>query len=196
MLHGSGVNLEHFRQLDWLKTNGFLCVARLIRDKGVMEYLEACREIRKKYPDVHCMLVGPFDTNPSAISKDEVNAYIQDGSIEFFGEQNDVIPFLKRCSVFVLPSYREGTPKAVLEAMACGRAVITTDAPGCRETVIDGENGFLVPVKDVSAIVEKMELLINNRELLVKMGEQGRRMAEERFDVKKVNQIIMETMRL
>jgi len=196
MLHGSGVNLERFQQLPFPDKFGFLCIARLIRDKGIVEYLEACTEIKKMHPEVRCLLVGPFDTNPSAITKEELQPYIQNGIVEYFGEQSDVVPYLRQCSVFVLPSYREGTPKTVLEAMACGRAIITTDAPGCRETVKDSENGFLVPVKDVSAIVEKMELLLHDSELLVTMGNKGRQMAEELFDVRRVNQIVAETMQI
>lgn len=196
MLRGSGVNLDRFQRLPLPDKFGFLCVARLIRDKGIMEYLEACAEFKKMHPSVRCLLVGPFDTNPSAITEEELRPYIRDGVIEYFGVQPDVVPYLRQCSAFVLPSYREGTPKAVLEAMACGRAVITTDAPGCREAVRNGENGFLVPVKDVSAIVEKMELLLNDPQLLATMADRGHQMAEELFDVRNVNQIIAKTMQL
>lgn len=194
LLHGSGVNIDKFHAMPLPERTAFLCVSRLIRDKGVMEYLDACRMLKSEYPDVRCMLVGPFDSNPSAITPEELAPYINDGSVEYFGEQHDVLPYYAMCSVYVLPSYREGTPKTVLEAMACGRAVITTDAPGCRETVEDGVNGRLVPVKDVGALCEKMRELIREPKQAAQMGRQGCRLAEEKYDVRLVNQEICRVM--
>ena len=152
--------------------------------------------VRKRHPEVRCLLVGPFDSNPSALKPDEIQPYIDDGSVEYFGEQADVRPYLAQCNVFVLPSYREGTPKSVLEAMSCGKAIITTDAPGCRETVMEGKNGFLVPVKDDKSIAEKMLFLYQNPDLCEQMGNAGRQIAEQRFDVRLVNQIILRTMKI
>ena len=195
-LNGSGVNLNHFAKQPFPGTFGFLCVSRIIRDKGVLEYLSACRLVKKQYPDLRCLLVGPFDSNPSALKPCELQPYIDDGSVEFFGEQTDVRPYLAQCNVFVLPSYREGTPKSVLEAMACGKAIITTDAPGCRETVLEGENGFLVPVKDDKAIAEKMLFLFRNPGLCEQMGKASRQIAEQKFDVRLVNRVILRTMRI
>lgn len=196
MLHGSGVNLDRFQVQPLPKQFGLLCISRLIRDKGVVEYLDACRLIKATHPQVRCMLVGPFDSNPSAITPEELQPYIDEGTIEYFGEQSDVIPYLAQCSVYVLPSYREGTPKTVLEAMACRRAVITTDAPGCRETVIDQANGFLVPVKDVRAVASAADKLIKDPSLLDQMAQKGRTLAEDLFDVNSVNRTIIDTMEL
>ncbi len=193
VIHGSGVNTVKFSVLPEPKETAFLCISRLIRDKGVYEYLEASRRVKKKYPKIRCILVGPYDTNPSAIKPEEIAPFIDDG-IEYYGEQEDVRPFIEQCSVFILPSYREGTPKSNLEAMACGRAIITTNAPGCKETVQDGENGFLVPIKDVDAIYEKMIWFIDNPNDARNMGIKGRIMAEDIFDVKKVNMAICEAM--
>jgi len=195
-LNGSGVNLERFVKQPFPTTFGFLCICRLIRDKGVLEYLSACRMVKKQYPEVRCLLVGPFDSNPSALKPGELQPYIDDGSIEYCGEQEDVRPFLAQCNVFVLPSYREGTPKSVLEAMSCGKAIITTDAPGCRETVIEGKNGFLVPVKDDKAIADKMLFLFQNPDICEQMGNASCQNAEQRFDVRLVNQIILHTMKI
>ncbi len=195
LLHGSGVNIQKFQPLTMPKKPAFICVSRLIRDKGVCEYLEASRRIKTEFPDVRCLLVGPYDTNPSALTEEELGAFIRAG-IEYFGEQNDVRPFLEQASVLVLPSYREGTPKTNLEAMACGRAVITTDVPGCRETVIDGENGVLVPIKDSNAVYEKMKWFILHPERAAEMGRSGRKMAEDVFDVNRVNETICETMNI
>lgn len=196
LLHGSGVSTEKFTVSPVPIPPVFLCISRLIRDKGVGEYLEACRLLHKTHPQIRCLLVGPYDTNPSAIKEDGLKKYISDGSIEYFGETDDVRPFLAQSSVFVLPSYREGTPKTNLEAMACGRPVITTDAPGCKETVVDQENGFLVPIKDVKAIVDKMEWFICHSEEMEIMGSKGRQMAEEIFDVKKVDDTICKAMEI
>lgn len=196
MIPGSGVNTEHFYVTPLPDVPTFLCISRLIKDKGIYEYVEACRRIKKQYVNVRCMLVGPYDSNPSAISPKELDEYISDGIIEYFGGQEDVRPYIRQCSVYVLPSYREGTPKTVLESMSSGRAVITTDAPGCRETVVDGENGLLVPVKDVSAIAEAMKVLIENSDMVKSMGKDGRRKAMDRFDVRIVNDKICETMGL
>lgn len=196
MINGSGVDTGHFVPTDFPEEPAFLCISRLIRDKGVGEYLEASRSIRREYPSVRCLLVGPFDTNPSAVTPEELQSYIDDGSVEYFGEQSDILPYMAQCSVFVLPSYHEGTPKTVLEAMACGRAVITTDAPGCRETVKNGENGLLVPVKDVAALIAAMETFIRDPYKTVPMGQKGRMIAVEKYDVRKVNESIVNIMKL
>ena len=196
MLHGSGVNLDKFPPSALPEEPGFLCISRLIRDKGVCEYLEAAREIHRRHPQVRCVLVGPFDTNPSAIKPEDLQPYIEDGSIEYMGEQKDVFPFLRDCTAYVLPSYHEGTPKTILEAMACGRASITTDAPGCRETVTDGVNGYLVPVKDVSAIVNAMEKIIMDPVKTSEMAKAARAIAEEKYDVNKVNLAIRTAMEI
>lgn len=194
MLHGSGVNVEKFTPTPLPEKPGFLCISRLIRDKGVVEYLEAARKLHALHPEVACVLVGPFDTNPSAIRPEELQSYIDDGSVLYAGEQKDVQPYLRACTAYVLPSYHEGTPKTVLEAMACGRPAITTDAPGCRETVTDGVNGLLVPVKDVDAIVAAMEKLLDEPETAARMAVEARRIAEDRYDVRKVNRTIRRTM--
>lgn len=193
-LPGSGVNLRRFDILTFPKQFAFLCVSRLIRDKGVYEYLEASRRMKKENPNVRFLLVGPYDSNPFALTPEELKPFIDDGSIEYFGEQEDVKPFFAQCSVFVLPSYREGTPKTNLEAMACGRAIITTDAPGCRETVVNGENGYLIPIRDVDALCAKMKVFIEQPQLAQTMGKCGRKKAETTFDVQIVNERICKTM--
>lgn len=194
MLHGSGVNIEKLTPAPLPEQPGFLCISRLIRDKGVREYLDAARKLHTIRPEVSCVLVGPFDTNPSAIQPEELQPYLDDGSVTYVGEQKDVQPWLKQCTAYVLPSYHEGTPKTVLEAMACGRPTITTDAPGCRETVTDGVNGYLVPVKNVDAIVDAMERILDDTETTERMTGEARRICEERYDVRKVNRIIRQTM--
>lgn len=196
IVNGSGVNLEQFKVTPLPDKTSFVMIGRLIKDKGLVEYLDACREIKKANPDVKCMLVGPFDTNPSAITKEELEERISDGSVEYVGKQDDVRPFIEKASVFVLPSHHEGTPKTILESMAQGRAILTTDAPGCRETVVDGENGYLVPVYDVKALIEKMQYFIDSPEVVAKMGKRSREIVEDKYDVNKVNQSISKIMNL
>lgn len=199
VVSGSGVPLERFKftpspiiKADNVIT--FLLIARLLADKGIREYAKAAKIIKSKYPSVNFNLVGPFDSNPSAITKEELDGWIRNGDIAYLGKLNDVRPAIAQSSVFVLPSYREGTPRTVLESMAMGRAIITTDAPGCRETVIDGLNGFLVPVKSVDELVTAMEKFILNPNLISKMGVASREFAEEKFDVNKVNEVMLDKM--
>ena len=196
MIPGSGVNLEKFQPQELPEKSAVLCISRLIRDKGVYEYLEAAKKVKQTDPEIRVLLVGPYDSNPSAIKPEELAPYIEDGIIEYFGEQTDVRPYLAQCSVYVLPSYREGTPKTVLEAMASCKAVITTDAPGCRETVIDGVNGSTVPVKDIDALADAIKHLIDDPAIVKKMAAEGRKMAEQKFDVEIVNGIICKTMNI
>ena len=196
VINGSGVNLDIFTPMPIPEQTAFLSVSRLIKDKGVREYLSAARIVKERYPHTRFMLVGPFDSNPSAIKPEELKPYIDDNVIEYFGEQRDVRPYLGQCSVFVLPSYREGVPKTVLEAMASQRAIITTDAPGCRDTVIDGENGYLVPVGDAVALADKMIELLNSPDQIAVMAKKGRRIAEEKYDVNKINKNICDAMKM
>lgn len=196
IINGSGVNLEKFKPEPLPEKPAFLFIGRLIKDKGIMEYLEACKRIKDEYPEVRCLLVGPYDSNPSALQPEEVQPFIDKGIIEYFGEQSDVRPYIKQCSTYILPSYHEGTPKTVLEAMAIGRSIITSDAPGCRETVTDGYNGFLVPIKDIDVLVEKMKILIKDSSMNKLMTERSLKLAREKYDVNLVNKSIMETMDL
>ncbi len=196
IINGSGVNLEKFKPEPLPDIPAFLFIGRLIKDKGVMEYLEACKRVKAEYPEVRCLLVGPYDSNPSALKPEELQPFIDQDIIEYFGEQADVRPYLKQCSTYVLPSYHEGTPKTVLEAMAIGRSIITSDAPGCRETVTDGYNGYLVPVKDIDGLTDKMKALIENSSTSKLMAEYSLRLAREKYDVNLVNESIMKTMQL
>ena len=194
MVPGSGVNLERFPDTPLPKNHEFLFVGRLIRDKGLMEYMEAGRILRKTVPDAKLHVVGYFDPNQTMLSIDDLQPYIDDGTIVFHGKQENVLPFLQQCYAFVLPSYHEGTPRSVLEALSVGRPVITTDAPGCRETVKDGENGFLVPVKNAPAIANAMLRLCLDPQLAEKMAAEARKYAETKFDVNYVCNITLKTI--
>lgn len=187
VVNGSGVNTEKFAVAPLPEKPTFFMLSRVMYSKGIREYLAACRRVKQKYPDVRCMLLGACENIQDSLSWEDLRPYIDDGIIEYFGETDDVTAYYKQCSVFVLPSYREGTPRTVLEAMSMGRAVITTDAPGCRETVVDGETGFLVPVQDAEALAERMCRLLETPEQIEKMGQAGAAYCRQKFDVRKVN---------
>lgn len=197
VVNGSGIDLKHFSPQP--QPSGpirFLLIARLIADKGIREYVAAAEVLKRRYPELCFRLVGPQDSNPAAISERELAYWQENGIVEYFGELADIRPALRECSVYVLPSYREGMPRTVLEAMAIGRPIITTNAPGCRETVIPGENGFLVPPRNVNALAAAMERFIIDPTLMPAMGARSRALAEERFDVHKVNAAMLDAMGL
>lgn len=196
---GSGVDLDQYPVAPLPKPPPrFLMCGRILVEKGVREYIEAAGTLKRRYPGAQFDYLGPFDVdNPAGVSEAQLTAWNRDGQVRFHGPATDVRPFFRECSVFVLPSYREGTPRTVLEAAAMGRPVITTDGPGgCRQTVRPGETGFLVPVKDSEALARAMERFIAQPELIGKMGAAGRRYMEEKFDVRKVNETILDAMRL
>lgn len=197
LIPGSGVDLDRYSRSDPpLRPLTFLLVARLLRDKGIVEYVEAARQLRRARPEIRVQLLGPFDPNPSGISKADVDGWVAEGVVDYLGETLDVRPFLAQCTVFVLPSYREGMPRTILEAMATGRAIITTDAPGCRDTIIDGDNGFLVPPRDYPSLTKAMESFALEPELAIRMGQRSHELARERFDVHAVNRKLLGAMEL
>jgi glycosyltransferase involved in cell wall biosynthesis len=189
VVNGSGVNIKQFPEtlLPAGENIHFLLIARLIKDKGVLEYIEAAKQIKPKYPNTVFNLVGWFDTNPSAVRKELVQQWTEEGLIDFHGKLKDVRPAIANSHVYVLPSYREGTPRTVLEAMSMGRAIVTTDAPGCRETVEHGVNGLLCKVANVDSLVNALESLIVEPKLVLEFGQQSRLLAEQKYDVKRVN---------
>ena len=195
VVNGSGVDVARYAVAPLPKYSvHFLLIARLLGDKGVREYAEAARRVRGRHPEVLCSLVGWIDSNPDAIAKAELDTWVTVGALEYLGHLSDVRPAIGASSVYVLPSYREGTPRTVLEAMAMGRAVITTDAPGCRETVVDGDNGFLIPVKSVDALERAMQCFIDDPVLAQRMGKRSRQRAENKYDVHKVNAVMLREM--
>lgn len=188
VVNGSGVDMEHFTPKPLPDKTVFFMLSRLLKSKGVAEYLEAARIVKGKYPDVKFALLGKFEYEmQDALAEEFIREYINDGTIELYPETNDVRPYYEKCSVYVLPSYREGTPRTVLEAMSVGRPVITTNTNGCRETVKDGVNGFLVPVGDSKKLAETMIKFIQSKELTEQMGKESLKYCSEKFEVNKVN---------
>ena len=202
VISGSGIELEAFPYSKLSNTNSFFLASRLLVTKGLREYFEAAKKVKAIYPEARFILAGALDPNPDGIKEEELKMYTEDGTIEYLGVVSDMQSALKECAVFVLPSfYREGVPHAILEAMSIGRAIITTDSSGCRETIKDAErstgkgiNCFLVEPKNSNELAEKMIYLLEHPEMVKQMGENSRRYAAERFDVEKVNKIMLDTM--
>jgi len=190
LLPGSGIDLEYFDSKNFAAVDKndselvFLMVARLLWDKGVREYVEAARIVKKQHPEMRFQLLGFLDVkNQTAVPREEVDNWVHEGIVEYLGTSDDVRPFLAASDCVVLPSYREGTPRSLLEAAAMVKPLIATDVPGCREVVTDGVNGFLCAVRNSNDLADKMlKLIAMPSELRLKMGCQSREIAETRFD--------------
>ncbi|MEQ1756374.1 MAG: glycosyltransferase family 4 protein [Micropepsaceae bacterium] len=191
-VNGSGVDLNHFAPVALPGAPfTFLMIARLLKDKGVYEYVESARRLKARNPAVRFLLVGAIDPNPASITCDEVKSWQRDGVIEYLGELKDVRQAIASCHVYVLPSYREGTPRTVLEAMAMSRAVITTDAPGCRQTIQPGSSGWLVKPRSTDALQAAMLESLHSLNEIEQMGRRARNRAELLFsDVAIADQIV------
>lgn len=196
VVNGSGVSLEKFKSAPLGDECMFLFIGRMIRDKGIIEFIESAKKVKDVYPNSRFLIIGPYDENLTAIGEEDLRPLIESKIIEHIEWTDKVSSYLKESYAFILPSYHEGTPRTVLEAMATGRPIITTDAPGCRETVVDGVNGFLIPIRNIEILSEKIIWMIENREEAKKMGQESIRICEEKFDVKKVNEVILKTMKL
>jgi glycosyltransferase involved in cell wall biosynthesis len=195
LLEGTGVDLDYYVPArPVVSPPVFLFIGRLLREKGVPELVQAARLVRAACPEARICLLGDFDTNPGGLSHDEVAGWASEGVIEWVRRVDDVRTWISQSSVFVLPSWREGKPRSTQEAMAMGRPVVTTDVPGCRGTVEDGVNGFLVPVRNPAALAEAMLRFLRQPGLIESMGRESLRIARERFDVRQINRTILNEM--
>ena len=195
IINGSGVNLKIFNRTVLPKKPIFLMLSRLLIDKGVREYFDAAISVKKKYPKATFLIGGTIDNNPSGISIDEINSLKLNKVVKFLGKINNVKKILNSCKFYVLPSYREGTPRSTLEALAIGRPVITTDVPGCRETVVNNKNGYLIKPQSSYALAKSMIKLLNTRETKLKsMAKQSFLLAKKKFDIIKVNKKIIKIL--
>jgi glycosyltransferase involved in cell wall biosynthesis len=198
LLPGSGVDLDYFSPLAAPEESllprpfTFILIARLLKEKGIYEFVEAARRIKRIFPETQFQLLGKRDErNPTVIPLKDIAAWQSEGLISWLGETHDVRPFLSRADVVVLPSYREGLPRSLLEAGAMGKPVISTDTPGCRDAVDDRQTGLLVPPKDFFPLSEAMIHLIEDPELGKIMGMAGRKKVEQEFDEKRVIEKIL-----
>ncbi|SKA89400.1 Glycosyltransferase involved in cell wall bisynthesis [Thiothrix eikelboomii] len=198
LVNGSGVDISRYTHTP-LSNNPpvFLTIGRLLGEKGFREYTQAAQIVKACYPEVTFQLLGPEDPSSDGIPLSEVQQWHQSGWLEYLGSTDDVRPYLQNCHIYVLPSYYgEGLPRTIIEAMSIGRPILTTDNVGCRETVIPGENGYLVPKTNAQALAERMIWFIENRDQWERMGKRSRELAEEKYDVHKVNAQLMEIMGL
>ncbi|HEV7322492.1 MAG TPA: glycosyltransferase family 4 protein [Ensifer sp.] len=198
LVPGSGVDLDHYAfSRPPTGRPVFLLIARLLKDKGIIEYAEAARLVREQYPEAEFRVLGQFDPSPAAISSEALASWVTDGSLTYLGETTDVRPHLAACSVFVLPSYyREGIPRSILEAMSTGRAIVTTDLPGCDETVVDGTNGYLVEPRNARQLADVLCRFLKAPSLVTEMGLRSRDLAQSKFDVHAVNKLLLDRMAL
>lgn len=195
LVNGSGVNLDFFSYHPYQNNRNrisFLMIARLLKDKGILEFLSAAKTLKSEYNEVDFILLGHEEKSENAVSISEIIKLDKAGIISYCGFVADVRKFLVSSTVYVLPSYHEGLPRSVLEAMAIGRPIITTNVPGCRETVVNGENGWLIPKGDSEALVEKMRWFIDSSSEINAMGYSSREIAVQKFDVKKINKDILD----
>jgi len=197
LLDGIGVDLRHYAPRPVpAGPPVFLLIARLLRAKGVETFVEASRLVRAHHPEVQFHLLGPFESGRGAVTRGEIERWEADGAVRHLGVTDDVRPYLARATAFILPSYyREGLPRTSLEAMASGRPVVTTDWPGCREAVVDGETGFLIPPKDPARLAEALRRYLLEPGLAARHGVAGRALAERRFDEGVITARLVATLR-
>jgi glycosyltransferase involved in cell wall biosynthesis len=199
LVSGSGVNLGHFEAVPPPPSPpvSVLMIARVLKAKGVEDFIHAAETVSETHHGTQFHLVGWSDEGPDAIDAEMFEALSNGTSIvQWHGAQSDVRPFLRDCHIYTLPSYREGTPRSVLEAMAVGRPSVVTDVPGCRETVVDGESGYMVPVRDPAALADAIGTLVGNSALRERMGEKALERVKTKFDVDVVNADMLRIMGL
>ena len=200
VLGGIGLNLKDYPYQPISNIQqpiNFLFIGRLLKEKGIHDFLNAAKIVKEKYPETQFIVLGAIDPhNLGALTQSELDELISSNIIDYPGHVDNVKDWIANCHVFVLPSYREGVPRSTQEAMAIGRAVVTTDVPGCRETVEHGVNGFLVPKWNPAALAEKMIYFIEYPEQIEKMGYESYKIAQEKFDAEIVNQRLMNILGL
>ncbi|WP_448581194.1 glycosyltransferase family 4 protein [Thermaurantiacus sp.] len=196
LIRGIGVPLDEWPLLEpKIDPPCYVFVGRLLREKGITEFVEAARIVRAKIARSRFVLLGSIDSNPSSVDEGTVRGWVDEGLVEWPGFV-DPRDWFREATAFVLPSYREGVPRSTQEAMASGLPIITTDVPGCRETVIDGRNGFLVPARNAPELANSMIFLAENPTEVRKMGAASRKLAEEWFDIRSINTVFLETLGL
>jgi glycosyltransferase involved in cell wall biosynthesis len=197
-IKGSGVNLKKFAFSPIKQAEKIvLFPSRLLRNKGVIEFLEASKILSKKYPDWRFVLAGSIDyVHPTSISLEDINNFIKIKNIEWVGHQTNILKLYKKSSIVCLPSYREGMPKSLIEAAAVGRPVVTTNAVGCKESVLNKKTGIIVPTKNIDKLAQGIETLIRNKKLRYKYGKDARIFAEKSFDLEDVKDKVQDIYNL
>lgn len=195
IVNGSGVNIKKYSYSKQPDSNvSFLLISRLLGEKGIREYASAAKIVKKEFPEVKFEILGSEDASLDAIPLEEVRSW--SNYVNYNGVTDDVRPFIKKCHVYVLPSYHEGLPRSTLEAMSMGRPILTTNASGCKETVEEGKNGFMVPIGSINELVKKMKWFVDNKEKIEGMGLNSRIIVENKFDVRKVNEDMLRILKI
>ena len=200
VLGGIGLDLDeyNYQPIETIDSPiSFLFIGRMLKEKGIHDFIAAAKIVKQIYPEVQFTVLGAIDSaNPGALQQSELDRLVSLNIINYPGQVDNVQKWIADSHVFVLPSYREGVPRSTQEAMAIGRAVITTDVPGCRETVVDGINGFLVEKWNPQALAEKMIYFIEHPEEIKKMGYESYKIAQDKFDADKVNKRLINMLGL
>ena len=188
LIRGSGVDLGRFKKLEEPKGNIIVCfAARLIRDKGVYDFVSATQILKQRGIDAIFYLAGNLDrNNPTGLSLKDVDELKKNNNLKFLGFHKDVPTLFSKCHIICLPSYREGFPKSLMEAAAAGRAIVTTDVPGCRDAIIPNKTGLIVPIKSPEKLADALQKLIENPKDRIAMGKAGRKLAEKEFLIEKI----------
>lgn len=192
---GSGVNLAKFPHQELPKENRFLFLARITPSKGITEYIGAAETVKKKYPEAVFDIVGPLDAAVENAEDGLLQKACDNGTVTYHGATTDVPGWMKKCRFFIYPSYYpEGVPRCAIQSIATGRPIITCDTPGCKETVKDGVNGFMIPAKNPQILAQKMIWMIEHPEEVEKMAVESRKYAEEKFDVNKIDKLLIDKL--
>lgn len=196
LVGGIGVELDRFTPSEMpMRPFTFLLAARLLEHKGVREFVAAAKRLNAEFPGTRCVVLGSPDLNPASVPESDLQSWHRKGVIEWQPHVDDVRPWMHRASVFVLPSwYREGVPRSIQEAMAIGRPIITTDMPGCRDTIVDEESGLLVQPRDIESLYAAMKRLASEPETARRMGRAARSRAVKYFDARRANGLIVSRM--
>ncbi|MDX1736860.1 MAG: glycosyltransferase family 4 protein, partial [Alphaproteobacteria bacterium] len=197
IIRGSGVDVEKFSPTpepavsdsDPIKAK---CLARMLKDKGLLELIDAARILKARKVNMEIQLVGPVDDNPASLSQEQLDKWQDEGIVKVLGPRKDIAELNRLSHIAVLPSYREGLPKSLLEAAACGRPLVATNVPGCREICVDGQSGILVPVKTSEPLADALQKLAENAELRQELGKNARKLVENQFSERMVKTAIVE----
>ena len=196
VVNGSGVNMSKYTPAPYPEKPSFFFLGRLVHSKGGLDFAKAARIVKTQNPEARFMILGKLEKNlPDAIKEEELMPFINDGTVELFPETDNIPQYYAMTSVFVLPTaYREGTPRVILEAMASARAIITTNTPGCKETVVEGENGYFVPTHNPEVLAEKMMIFINNLKRIEACGQKSFVICKNKYEVSIINSRMLEIM--
>lgn len=198
VVNGSGVNMNKYKPSPYPEKPAFFFLGRLVHSKGGLDFAKAAKIVKSQHSEARFMVLGKLEKNlPDAILPEELMPYVNDGTLELFPETDNIPQYYAMTSVFVLPTaYREGTPRVILEAMASARAIITTNTPGCKETVIEGENGFFTGIHDPNDLAEKMLFFIKHPEKISEFGQKSLEICKGKYEVSITNKRMLEIMAL